>query len=307
MDKLIKQAFTLIELLVVIAIIGILSGLIVVSMGGVTQKANVAKAQVFSNSLRNSLMANIVGEWKMDDINGSAAIDTWGGLNNGTLYSFTDTSAGYGDSSSHADGWMSSINCVSGTCLKFDGNNDYVGCGSGTNLQFGTGDFTISLWRKRISAYKSYSGYLGTSDATAAYAGLYESVGGENFEMGNGAVYQHFPLTNLKLDSITNSFQHITIVVDRDNKLYSYLNGQLKDSISITLNGNTSVGFSSLIIGSFWAGRFDGIIDEVRVYKAALSASQINEQYYAGLNSLFINGGITKDEYLSKINLIANE
>ena len=31
-------AFTLIELLVVIAIIGILSGLIVVAMGGITQK-----------------------------------------------------------------------------------------------------------------------------------------------------------------------------------------------------------------------------------------------------------------------------
>ncbi|MFA5072106.1 MAG: prepilin-type N-terminal cleavage/methylation domain-containing protein, partial [Candidatus Pacearchaeota archaeon] len=33
MTRLIRQAFTLIELLVVIAIIGILSGLIVVSMG----------------------------------------------------------------------------------------------------------------------------------------------------------------------------------------------------------------------------------------------------------------------------------
>jgi prepilin-type N-terminal cleavage/methylation domain-containing protein len=63
MNKLLRQAFTLIELLVVIAIIGILSGLIVVSMSGVTQKANIAKAQVFSNSLRNSLMLIIVGEW----------------------------------------------------------------------------------------------------------------------------------------------------------------------------------------------------------------------------------------------------
>jgi prepilin-type N-terminal cleavage/methylation domain-containing protein len=54
MNELIKKAFTLIELLVVIAIIGILSGLIVVSMGGVTQKANIAKAQVFSNSLKNA-------------------------------------------------------------------------------------------------------------------------------------------------------------------------------------------------------------------------------------------------------------
>ena len=55
MNRFIKKAFTLIELLVVIAIIGILSGLIVVTMSGVTQKARIAKAQAFSNSLRNAL------------------------------------------------------------------------------------------------------------------------------------------------------------------------------------------------------------------------------------------------------------
>ena len=49
MHKIKQLAFTLIELLVVIAVIGILSGLIVVSMSGVTNKATIAKAQVFSN------------------------------------------------------------------------------------------------------------------------------------------------------------------------------------------------------------------------------------------------------------------
>jgi prepilin-type N-terminal cleavage/methylation domain-containing protein len=94
MHKLLKQAFTLIELLVVIAIIGILSGLIVVSMSGVTQKATIAKAQVFSNSLRNSLMLNLISEWKLD----GNANDSWSGGNNGTWYGSeegTNTSANY--------------------------------------------------------------------------------------------------------------------------------------------------------------------------------------------------------------------
>ena len=69
MNKLLKTAFTLIELLVVIAIIGILSGLIVVSMSGVTEKANIAKSQVFSNSLRNSLMINTVSQYNFNDSN----------------------------------------------------------------------------------------------------------------------------------------------------------------------------------------------------------------------------------------------
>jgi prepilin-type N-terminal cleavage/methylation domain-containing protein len=66
------SAFTLIELLVVIAIIGILSALIIVGMSSTTQKATIAKAQVFSNSLRNSLMNNLISEWKF---NGSGLND----------------------------------------------------------------------------------------------------------------------------------------------------------------------------------------------------------------------------------------
>jgi len=96
MNKLIKRSFALIELLVVIATIGILSGLIVVSMSGVTNKATIAKGQIFSNSLRNSLMANLVSEWKFDQVNNPSTDqtpDSWSGGNNGTLKELSWASA----------------------------------------------------------------------------------------------------------------------------------------------------------------------------------------------------------------------
>jgi prepilin-type N-terminal cleavage/methylation domain-containing protein len=120
MHKLLKQAFTLIELLVVIAIIGILSGLIVVAMGGVTEKASIAKSQVFSNSLRNSLMLNLVSEWKFDGVTTERAatnadvIDSWGSVNNGTI-----------PASPAIPTIKPESDCVSGSCLSFDGG-DYV-------------------------------------------------------------------------------------------------------------------------------------------------------------------------------------
>ncbi|MFA5431278.1 MAG: type II secretion system protein [Candidatus Paceibacterota bacterium] len=115
MNKLLKTAFTLIELLVVIAIIGILSGLIVVSMSGVTEKANIAKSQVFSNSLRNSLMINTVSQYNFNDISdakiGTNPVaadikDSWGS-NNGTSVGGNPIIRGGSD-------------CVTGKCMEFN-------------------------------------------------------------------------------------------------------------------------------------------------------------------------------------------
>lgn len=56
MNKLIKTAFTLIELLVVIAIIGILSGLIVISMKGSIDSANDAKRKAGIDTIKKALV-----------------------------------------------------------------------------------------------------------------------------------------------------------------------------------------------------------------------------------------------------------
>lgn len=56
MSKLLKKAFTLIELLVVIAIIGVLSGLIIVSMNGSINSANDAKRKANIDSIKKALV-----------------------------------------------------------------------------------------------------------------------------------------------------------------------------------------------------------------------------------------------------------
>lgn len=57
MRKLTKQAFTLIELLVVIAIIGILSGLVIVSMNGSVNSANDARRKSDISALAKAVLA----------------------------------------------------------------------------------------------------------------------------------------------------------------------------------------------------------------------------------------------------------
>ncbi len=53
------------------------------------------------------------------------------------------------------------------------------------------------------------------------------------------------------------------------------------------------------------SNRFNGLIDDVKIYNAALSSSQIKQNCIAGLNSMLANASISKEEYNQKINNLA--
>ncbi|MDD4531537.1 MAG: type II secretion system protein, partial [Candidatus Pacebacteria bacterium] len=143
MKEILKKSFTLIELLVVIAIIGILSGLIVVTMNGVTAKANIAKSQVFSNSLRNALMLNLVSEWKFD---GSGLSD---GATANTSY-FVDTwSQKNGSVTATPPTVLSGNNCVSNSCLAF--NSQFISVAYDPVFKFGT-KMAAMVWAKGVAS-----------------------------------------------------------------------------------------------------------------------------------------------------------
>ena len=297
MPQIIKQAFTLIELLVVIAIIGILSGLIVVSMSGVTEKANIAKSQVFSNSLRNSLMLDLVSEWKFEEGIGQTVVNSWGGTNNCIL----------GDTTAIADNdpmWITS-GCVYGNCLSFDGG-DYVDCGDSDSLSFGNGltdnPFTISVWIKASLASggivtKSISSSTGEYYLLLSGTGIYLRLVDDSANGYIGAYCSYSPYFN--------NWTHVTATYDGSG-LYTgikiYINGSLQ-SVS-SANTGTYVAMENSLV-SLKIGKRDsyisGLVDDVRIFNANLPTSQIKESYYLGLNKLLNSGGITKKEYQSRV------
>ena len=295
-------AFTLIELLVVIAIIGILSGLIVVAMGGITNSANVAKAQIFSNSLRNSLMMNLVSEWKFDELttatNGATILDSWSGGNNGTLST--------GDA---LDKLKTGSDCVSGKCLSFDGSNDYVSCGNRANLNI-TDAITITAWANPIedkleAIVMDLAGAGGSGGVPIEF---YRQVGGQlrfvSYYNSIPGTITHAAGGNIPL----NTWSFVTATFDKNlasSAAKVYINGVQVAS------GNDQTPLPILeqmrTIGSYGGGGwfFNGKMDDVRIFNAAVPTSQIKEQYYSGLNSLFAKGQITKGEYLSRVQELA--
>jgi prepilin-type N-terminal cleavage/methylation domain-containing protein len=282
-----EKAFTLIELLVVIAIIGILAGLAVVNMSGATEAARIAKLKVYSNSIRSSLMGNRVSEWIFDEGIGGSAADTVG-TNNGTLTNFTFDLT---------DGWRSGSSCVSGNCLLFDGANDHISVPSALGFGNGTGGFTVSLWAKIVSTHASNIIY---------------SQGGSNH---TGGIIYFNGTRKLGYYGIGNRITDIeTADLDKWYHVVLVGNGGADGARNVTLYKNAvSVGTwvnnydfpqTAIFVGTNQDSipeAFNGFIDEVRVYNAAMTASAIRDQYVAGLDKLLASNQITEKDYQQRL------
>jgi len=302
-----RIAFTLIELLVVIAIIGILSGLIVVTMNGVTQKANIAKAQVFSNSLRNALMMNLVSDWNFDGsgiLDGNPAssaylLDTWGQKN--------------GSVTSAPPAVLSGTNCVSGSCLSFSGSQ-YVSIPYDSIFNFGTA-MTAMVWIKgEAQTAKGIIGQWETVATTSSWVAyvynnkLLFAVTDNGTRAANH--YKDF-YTNT---SITDNNWHLVGFTWNAGVVSLYIDGQ---SVAYTSTGtlttnsiyNSSLNLTvgSLLSSGLPSNYFTGKMDEVRLYNKDVPISQVKEQYYTGLNDLLFKELITKKEYVLRIVGVASE
>lgn len=282
-----QLAFTLIELLVVIAIIGILSGIILVSMSGSTESARIAKLRVFGNSVRDVLGANLVSEWKFD---GDGA-DTWSNKTLTLVNSPTSTSG-----------------CPQNSCYTLNGTTQYAYVADDALFNFGD-KMSVFLWVKGgankdnniISQYNS----VGNQRGWILYPGV-----------GDGTIMRvYISADGTATAGQTRDYYGSQIILDNAWHLigFTFNAGTLKlyrdgiEDTSVTKNKQDALTIynstADIMIGaqSGLTGYFNGSIDEVRLYNAAIPTSQIRENYLAGIKQLLAKGGITQDEYNQRI------
>ena len=294
-----NKSFTLIELLVVIVIIGILAGVIIVSTSSSINKANFAKAQAFSNTIKNSLMTDVVSGWSFDEglgvVDGAITIsdieDNWGNSNGAVV----------------GNPILKNSDCISKKCILFDDDTDCIiitpfygtVLKGSTNVDVNNYDknLTISAWAK--------PSFL---DATGRLV-----FGDNNYNEGLVSFYSTYIVGNWS-QSVTHSINpslgkwyHVAITHElntNDNNYYFhlYIDGKDVGTYTRTISYVASYGpDNAFTIGKYWRG----LIDEVIVFDQALSTSQIKEQYIAGLNSLLANNNISKEEYDQRLNNLA--
>ncbi|MFC2174398.1 DUF2341 domain-containing protein [archaeon] len=214
----------------------------------------------------------LVGQWHFDEGTGTDAFDASGFGNDGTITGAT-----------WADG-------VHGSALDFDGAGDYIDAGTGNGFKMEDGAFTFEAMVKSdggieaspVIMQRMYNGDCGgSSNSDAMRLGTTHTAGSGNPEYplfwvrdknGNSA-------TATSTVDINDGKWHHVAGVRTSSTIYIYVDGVETGTASASSIGEICPT-NPFVIGrhSSSAQRFNGKIDEARVWRRALTASELQSR-----------------------------
>jgi glucose/arabinose dehydrogenase len=189
--------------------------------------------------------AGPVGEWGFDERRGRRARDASGAGNAGRISGAIRTRGRYGGG------------------LSFDGRNDWVTVADGPSLDL-TKALTLEAW-VRPSARGARSVLVKERGTRLSY-GLYARPSGHLFTTAEHAL--RGPALRL------HSWSHLAMTWD-GSTVRVYVNGRRASSHALTGTALASRGPLRIGGNAIWPEFLRGVIDEVRVYDRALSATEI--------------------------------
>ena len=172
-----------------------------------------------------------------------------------------------------------------GKALDFDGVNDTVNCGDVSALDFGTGNFSFSLYVKINSAQSSLENIFSKKDASASNAGYSifynHSTGKLLFSNANGTsaseIYSADSLTQYE-----DQWIHLVAVRDSsdDKNAYFYINA-VKHELASTLTIYDTDNSYDFKIGNTHTGTYfnNQQVAGLKAFNVALTAAQVADLY----------------------------
>ncbi len=220
---------------------------------------------------------NMISHWKLDETSGSTYQDNYS-YNDGTGAADPTAATGQIDGAQYFDGTSDGITVAAPTSSNYTWASD--------------ASFSIELWVK-----------LTTTGVAQTFIGRYESTGdGDDSDMSwyvgvNASDEAVFRLVdrsgvtggNVKGGDLSDGeWHHIVAVRDGEsNNSLLYVDETLVNTVSVTHSFGFSDASADITIGysdnSAFA-RFNGTLDEIAIYNAALSADDIAEHYSNGID-----------------------
>ncbi|HZH76456.1 MAG TPA: DNRLRE domain-containing protein [Archangium sp.] len=210
----------------------------------------------------NDGVSGKVACWPLDESSGTTCTDLIQG-NKGTLLNGTARVAG-----------------VWGGALSFDGVDDYVLVPDAPELDFDTGDFSISFYVKTSqTGLPIFIDKRTESSGPARGYSVYASGGWLGFQMANGAGHTNFGINAYVADGL---WHHVVITVDRDSttglSVYfdktrrtvgnpTFRQGSLSNPHPFTLGRRSD--------NPGWPGYMSGSLDEVKLFNRVLTPTEI--------------------------------
>jgi prepilin-type N-terminal cleavage/methylation domain-containing protein len=261
---MINKSFTVIELLVVIAIIGVLASIVLVSLSGTRDRAQIAKTLLYSSEVYHSLGADIAGNWNFDEGSGTTAKDSSGYNNHGTIVN----GAVYTTNTPHQAAGQGAGKYA----LSFDGTNDYVNITTNSFLNLDGTNESIFIWIKHNNGGNNIGMF--SSDWRRRLFGTYWCI------IDSNSTYHYINIT----DSYDNNWHQVGYTYN-NGLLVSYVDGKQTDSeSSANLSRRTGdIWLGKLCSGSSCEYYYNGLIDEVQIYSRALTTFEIQRLYVQGL------------------------
>lgn len=168
--------------------------------------------------------------------------------------------------------------------LLLDGIDDYVVFMGKVNDHFTTSDFTISFYFKP-EKHNVFQQSLLSKRTDCTENNMFDLLLNLNSNIVNAQVYETPNKYHGKISpNLLSAGWHHFALVREGLRATTYINGQLQKEnhrcSGLDLTNKTPLSFSnSPCVDDGYARRFQGILDELRVYNRALSRKEIQELY----------------------------
>lgn len=174
-------------------------------------------------------------------------------------------------------GTMSNLSYTN-PAFTFNGSTSQVSIPDNAALEPGTGSWTIEVWFKNVGSSGTVIGKYNNGGNSANISYALRLVGSNliRADFSNGS-------TDLVTNNYTftaNTWIQMVYVWDKtNNSIYTYSNGELKQTKAISITGGILNATTNLFLGSYNGGEysqyFNGQMGIVRIYKKALNATEV--------------------------------